>query len=54
MITIQKVTGNVQSVLQCSDIYVAYYLAQSDFGSRQPGTRNTRLTLIPSVTPNSN
>jgi hypothetical protein len=45
MITIQKVTSNVQSV----------HLAQSDcLAADRQGQGDTRLTLTPSVIPNSN
>jgi hypothetical protein len=45
MITIEKVTSNVQSV----------YLAQSDcLATDCQGQEDTRLTLMPSVIPDSN
>jgi hypothetical protein len=50
MITIQKVVSNVQSVSRQS-----HYLAQSDCSSTdRQGQGDTRLTLTPSVIPNSN
>jgi hypothetical protein len=48
MITIEKVTSNVQSVLRKSP-----NIQLSLLGSR-PGQGDTRLTLTPSVIPNSN
>jgi hypothetical protein len=49
MITIQKVTSNVQSVPP------PHYVAQSDcLAADRQGQGDTRLTLTPSVIPNSN
>jgi hypothetical protein len=57
MITIQKVTSNVQSVPARHQAFIdtPNYLAQSDcLATDRQGQGDTRLTLTPSVIPNSN
>jgi hypothetical protein len=52
MITIQKVTSNT---IITNHVFLAYYLAQSDcLAVDRQGQGDTRLTLTPSVIPNSN
>jgi hypothetical protein len=51
MITIQKVTSKVQQHMS----FLPHYLAQSDcLAADRQGQGDTRLTLTPSVIPNSN
>jgi hypothetical protein len=57
MITIQKVTSNVQMSRASLQTFIEtpHYLAQSDcLAADRQGQGDTRLTITPSVIPNSN